>query len=361
LAALRREIAGLGRTDRAARTDVLDTLFIGGGTPTQLGPSGIDELKGILADRFAWDETAEVTAEANPTDLNGPVIEALLRAGVNRVSIGVQSFDDRKLAALDRRHSADDARAAIAAAQQAFPHMSVDLIFGAPGETLDDWSRDLDALIECEPSHVSTYELTIEKGTAFWNQRRLGRLAVPDEDQLYEMYVMAIERLSAAGYNQYEVSSFARPGHRCRHNETYWLGRPYWAIGPGAASYVDGRRTVNHASLHAYARRLAAGQSPAAEIQLMTIREAAVDRLVFGLRRIDGVVTSDMIAATGWSPRQLVGDTIDQLVDLELLQEDNHTIRLTRRGLLVADWVAGRLVADAAAPGNGHNASAAEP
>jgi oxygen-independent coproporphyrinogen-3 oxidase len=217
--------------------------------------------------------------------------------------------------------------------------VSLDLIFGVPGETLDDWRRDLDAALALSPDHVSTYGLTFEKGTAFWNRLSHGQLSRVDEDLERQMYELAIDTLTAAGFEHYEVSNFARPGHRCRHNENYWLGRPYFAVGPGAARFIGGKREMNHRSTTTYISRVLAGQSPVAESEQLGPEDSASERLVFALRRLEGIDTDAFAAATGFSVEQLGGEALPRLIDQGFLSLDSRRLKLTRAGLLISDAI----------------------
>jgi oxygen-independent coproporphyrinogen-3 oxidase len=221
----------------------VDTLYFGGGTPTHLGTSQFERLAKIalrwhpLADGYEW------TVEANPADINPPMVELLAALGVTRLSLGGQSFRPEKLRLLERDHDATQIRSAAALALRFNMQLAVDLIFATPNETLDNWSRDLDTALALAPHHISTYGLTFERGTAFWSRRLRRDLTEVDEGLQRDMYALAIDRLVAAGYEHYEVSNFAQPGCRSRHNETYWSGAGYFAAGPGAARYIDGSRS----------------------------------------------------------------------------------------------------------------------
>jgi oxygen-independent coproporphyrinogen-3 oxidase len=219
------------------------------------------------------------------------------------------------------------------------PQVALDLIFAAPGETRDGWAADLGAAIAVGPDHVSTYGLTYEKGTSFWRRLRTGALRPAEEETEREMYLAAIHRLSAAGYEHYEVSNFALPGRRCRHNERYWLGEEYYAVGPGAARYVAGRRETNHRSTTTYLKRVLAGASPTAESETLSAEERARELLVFALRRIEGVEQEWFFRKSGFTVERLVGRQLEQLVGQGLLEVDARRVRLTREGLLVSDSI----------------------
>lgn len=316
----------------------VDTLFFGGGTPTHLLPAQLQRLFEIVGRWFPLAVGGEFSVEANPNDLDGAGRSAVLSlAGVTRVSLGVQSFDARKLKLLERDHQEREIWRAYEAARGFANSVSLDLIFGIPGESLADWQRDLQQALSLAPDHLSTYGLTFEKGTAFWSRLSHGELARADEDLERQMYELAIDTLTDAGYEHYEVSNFARPGHRCRHNENYWLGGQYFAAGPGAARFVAGRREVNHRSTTTYIQRVLAGQSPVAESEQLGPEDSARERLVFALRRLEGIDIADFAATTGFSVSQLGGEALKKFTDQGLLDLRGNRLRLTRNGLLVSD------------------------
>jgi oxygen-independent coproporphyrinogen-3 oxidase len=286
-----------------------------------------------LAHGYEW------TVEANPTDVDKAMIETLARLGVTRLSLGGQSFRDEKLRLLERDHRAADIERAVELARGAGMGVSLDLIFAAPGESLAQWAGDVAAAIALAPDHVSTYGLTFERGAAFWGRRLRGELAEVDELLQRQMYSLAIDELSAAGFEHYEVSNFARRGFRARHNQTYWSGDGYYAAGPGAARYVGGEREMNHRSTTTYIRRVLSGQSPVAERERLGDETRARELLVFGLRRIEGVPRADFSRRTGYEIDELVGKPLLKFVRLELLSDSGDRIRLTREGLFVSDAI----------------------
>ncbi len=315
----------------------VDTLYFGGGTPTYLGPRELERLGQIalrwhpLAPDYEW------TVEANPADLDRDRLEVLAQLGVNRISLGVQSFRSAKLRQLERDHRLPEILLAIELARDAKMRISVDLIFAAPGETLSQWQADLNMALRLEPDHLSTYGLTYEKGTTFWNRLRRKELVSVPEELEREMYLNALDQLTAAGFNHYDISNFARPGQRSRHNEIYWSGEGYFAAGPGAARYVDGIRETNHRSTSTYLKRIRTGQSPVAEREQLDARQRAGERLVFGLRRLEGVEYRTFFERTGFEMDEIAGQEIARLVGLGMLENDGRRVRLTRDGLLVSD------------------------
>ncbi len=279
----------------------------------------------------------EWTIEANPNDLTQSKCQLLASQGVNRISIGGQSFDAAKLKVLGRHHDGDGLREAITIAKEYFPSISVDLIFGVPGETLKVWIRDLETAITSGVHHVSTYGLTYEKGAAFWSQLQQGRIHAMEEGDELAMYFEAIERITAAGMCHYEVSNFAFPNYACKHNETYWAAEPWWAFGPGAASFVDGVRRINHRSTSKYLQRMEANQSPVAETEAIDWAQWTRERFVFGMRKIAGV-DWNALEQTG-EPKSLgvMRAVVDRHIQAGWLIEEKNQVRLSKPGLAISD------------------------
>lgn len=317
----------------------LDTLFFGGGTPTHPAPDQLRQLFAIVRRHFTLMPGYEFTIEANPNDLTDEKIGVLAEAGVNRVSLGVQSFDADVLRVLERSHSGEEVIAAIERLRPIIPNLSVDLIFGVPGQSLSLWRETLRQAVELGVTHVSTYGLTFEKGTAFWSRLQRGELATAPEELEREMYAAAMEGLAAAGFEQYEISSFARAGFRCRHNEVYWTGEPYFAFGPGAARYINGRRETNVRGVTGWLNRVLHGQSPVGESEELSPEDRAREAIVLGLRRCEGIDRDEFARRTGFDLQPLAGDTIRRYVSRGLLEECGSRIRLTREGRFLADSV----------------------
>jgi oxygen-independent coproporphyrinogen-3 oxidase len=315
----------------------VETLYFGGGTPTHLDASRLAQLCDEVLRWHPLTPNHEWTVEANPESLTADRVEVLAERGVSRLSLGVQSLDDAKLRILDRDHCASDVKRAVDLARAAGLHITIDLMFAAPGETPEEWRSDLQAALDLSPDHISTYGLTWEAGTQFTARRRRGELTAVDEELERAMYAEGIDVLGAAGYEHYEVSNFARPGRRSRHNEAYWAGDQYFAAGPGAARYVDGARETNHRSTTTYLKRVLAGESPVAESERLNDEARARERLVLGLRRSEGVVRARFRHATGLAIDDLAGEAIRRFVALQLLSDDGDCIRLTREGLFISD------------------------
>ena len=338
LEALARELSWL------AGPHPIDTLYVGGGTPTELSPRQLERLFELLQGCFTLGSQAEFSVEANPTDLSGEKTKLFRDSAVNRISLGVQSFDASKLAVLERNHRRSDIERANSEARSAVDAVSFDLIFAAPGESLAVWQMDLELAQRLQPDHVSTYGLTYERGARFWSLLQKQTLQQIDESVEQRMYEMAIDRLTELGYEQYEISSFAQPGRRCRHNEAYWTGRTYFGVGPGAARHVSGRRELNHRSTTTYLRRVLAGESPTAETESLSPRAAARERLLFGLRTMDGVDRTQFAAETGYLVESLIGDSLDELSAGGWIKNSDGRTRLTRTGMLLCDSICERLL-----------------
>jgi len=317
----------------------VDTLYFGGGTPTHLSPP---KFRALATTVLKWHPLAsgfEWTVEANPADIDPPMIDVLSGLGVTRLSLGGQSFRAEKLRLLERDHEAAEIERAVTWAKGAGMQMSLDLIFATPGETLAEWQADLNAAIALGPDHVSTYGLTFEQGTEFGTRKLRGELEEASEDLQRDMYALAIDHLTDAGYEHYEVSNFARPGCRSRHNQVYWSGDGYYAAGPGAARYVNGIRETNHRSTTTYLKSALAGESLVAEREELSAEARARELLVFSLRRINGVSRSDFRERAGYDVDELAATPLKKFVDLGLLADDGKQIRLTREGLFVSDAI----------------------
>ena len=314
----------------------MHTVFFGGGTPTLLPPGDLARMLDAAASAFGLEDGAEVTVEANPDTVTPEVVATLTAAGVTRMSVGMQSAVPRVLAALDRTHRPENVTTAVRAAREAGLDVSVDLIYGAPGESLGDWEQSLDAALALDPDHISTYALIIEDGTKLARQIRRGEVPMPDDDLQADMYELADARLGGAGYDWYEVSNWARGAEqRSIHNLAYWRGSDWWGFGPGAHSHVGGLRWWNVKHPAAYAQRLAAGDSPAAGREQPDPEAAMLERVLLRSRLAEGIPIADVPE----SGRERVAELIaDGLVDPAAAVRDRR-LRLTLRGRLLADAV----------------------
>ena len=341
-AALCREIAG--RLPRLQ--DALRTVFIGGGTPSVWPEDLLGRVLEALGEHAPAEGWREYTVEANPGSLTAGVTRLLRRHGADRLSIGAQSFDDGVLETLGRGHRAGQIGEAVRRARDAgFERLNLDLIFAVPGQTLTGWRRTLDAAVALDPEHLACYGLTYEPGTPLDRQRRAGRIAAADERTEAAMYEAAIDVLTVAGYEHYEISNFARPGQRCRHNELYWVNGQYVGIGPGATSFLDGLRRTTWRDIEAYIAAMQAGREPPGDSEQLNPQARAGETAMLMLRRIDGLRFDEFAARTGVDARRHFADAIARHVAGGLLAADAAGICLTRRGLLLANEVLADFVA----------------
>lgn len=329
IALARRVLEGAG----ALRS--MDTVFFGGGTPTLLPAGDLARMLGVAVDAFGLSDGAEVTVEANPDTVTPEVAQRLADAGVTRLSIGMQSAVPHVLAALDRTHRPENVRTAVDAAKAAGLDVSVDVIYGAPGESLADWEASLDAAIALDSDHISAYALIIEDGTKLARQIRRGEVPAPDDDLQADMYELADARLSAAGFEWYELSNWARSDEqRSRHNLAYWRGNDWWGFGPGAHSHIAGLRWWNVKHPAAYAQRLAASESPAAGTERPDTEAHLLERVLLESRLSEGLAISNLPPA---NRTRVAGLIADGLVDAAAALRGR--IRLTLKGRLLADAV----------------------
>lgn len=312
------------------------SLYFGGGTPTAIPIQNLKQILEIVQTKTVLSSQAEITAEANPG--NQDRFSDLKAIGINRLSLGVQALDNRALKALGRNHTAEEALSAFQDARQAgFENISLDLIFGAPGQTVSDWRSTLRQAIELNPEHLSVYGLTIEPGTPYARQYENGRLILPPESAQAEMYGQAIDLLSGAGYIHYEISNFARPGFASQHNLGYWAERPYVGIGLSAHSFTAGKRSWNIRDLMAYIKEVEAIGIAQEGEEILKPADRDLERIMLGLRQRTGV--SETLVRI---PRLL--PQLNRLLSDRLLEKDNGHLRLTRKGLLLADLVCAQLV-----------------
>jgi putative oxygen-independent coproporphyrinogen III oxidase len=318
------------------------TVFFGGGTPTLLPPGDLAAVVAAVDAEFGLVDGAEVTTEANPESVTAADLARLREGGVNRISFGMQSAVPHVLAVLDRVHRPERVPLVVDWARRAgFEQVSLDLIYGTPGESTADWQASLDAALACSPDHVSAYSLIVETGTAMARRVSRGEVAMPDEDDLADKYVQADEVLGGAGLWWYEVSNWASSaGARCRHNLLYWTGGDWWGVGPGAHSHVGGVRWWNVKHPAAYAGRIAAGLSPAHAREVLDEETRRVERVLLEIRLRDGLPLAVLGAGgPGHAARQVERG----LVQPEPLECGR--VVLTRRGRLLADAVVRDLLA----------------
>ena len=324
---------------RAHHDLAIETIFVGGGTPTTLPPQQLARLLTALRAAITSDDP-EFTVEANPATVSPEIARVLADGGVNRVSIGAQSFNASELVVLERIHKPAQVAQTLESIRAAgIEHLNLDLIFAIPGQSLDSWRRNLRSAIELGVEHLSCYALTYEPETPLFERLQSGRVHPCDNSLEADMYEATIDDLAAAGFEHYEISNFARPGRRCRHNLIYWRNEHYVGIGPAAAGFVEGRRSKNAPDLAAYVRAIEAGQSACVESEQRDRDGQARETMMLGLRLIHGVEHSRFSARFGVPPRKAFAAAVAQHERSGLLRVDEHSIRLSRRGLLLADTV----------------------
>lgn len=317
------------------------TVFFGGGTPTLLPAGDLGRMLAGVRDAFGLAPDAEITVEANPDTVTAPMAAELAAAGVTRMSIGMQSSVPHVLAALDRTHDPAGVATAVAAARGAGLDVSVDLIYGAPGESLGDWRASVETAVALAPDHVSAYALIVEEGTKLARQIRRGEVPEPDDDLQADMYELVDETLAAAGFDWYEVSNWARtPAQRSRHNLAYWRGSDWWGYGPGAHSHVDGLRWWNVKHPAAYAQRLAAAQSPAAGRERPDAAARRLEDVLLRSRIAEGLAVSELEGEGRHAVASLIADGL-----IDGAAAVRGRVVLTRRGRLLADAVVRALTA----------------
>ena len=335
--AVTRELAS--RIPEVGPCPVFETIYLGGGTPSSVPARTMGPIFEQIRAMAEVPLEAEITAEANPNDRAG--FRALRGIGINRISLGFQTLDDCGLKALGRLHDTADALASFKVAREAgFENISVDLIFGAPGQSLSAWEVTLDRTIALGPEHISVYGLTLEPDTAFHRRAGKGQLELPDEGEQADMYESALDRLANARYIQYEISSFARPGYASRHNIGYWEGRPYLGVGLSAHSFIEGRRSWNKRDLMSYIEEVESSGCAVDGSETLSATDRFHEQVMLGLRRAEGV--PEALLADGPSATPL-----GRLVSNRLLARSCGRVRLTRRGLLLADLVCAELLREA--------------
>ncbi len=349
--ALSKEIALWGQ--RLSRPKV-STVFFGGGTPSYLPENSINRILDAIRTSTCMDENAEITLEANPDDLTSEKAASWVRAGFNRISIGVQSFDNGILAALSRRHSSDAASGAVKSARSAgFQNINIDLMFGLPNQSVGQWRKSLLHALNLDTEHVSLYGLQIEPGTPLHRDVKVGKLPAPSDDLAAAMYEMAIDVLEDSGYEHYEISNWAKPGFRSRHNSAYWLNLPYLGVGPGAHSSLNGRRFANIKSPRGYIQaianvslnqvnqtsEMAAGDFAIDFVEVTSPKTAISETMMLGMRLAEGISKSEFQSRFNASFDNVYGAEIEYLTDAGLIEAQGERVALTRRGKLLGNTV----------------------
>jgi oxygen-independent coproporphyrinogen-3 oxidase len=335
-----REVALAGRVLGSLPQRPVSTVFFGGGTPTMLPATDLTSMLAAVRDTWGLAPGAEVTTEANPDSVDAAYLADLAAAGFTRVSFGMQSAVPHVLATLERTHDPARIPLVVQWARDAGLQVSLDLIYGTPSESLDDWRASLEQAIAQQPDHLSAYALIVEDGTKLARQIRRGEVAEPDDDLEADMYELADQMLGDAGYDWYEVSNWSRSLEtRSRHNLAYWTGQDWWGIGPGAHSHVGGVRWWNVKHPAAYADRILAGASPAAGRETLDDETRRVERVLLQARIVEGIPVGELAASTS---REVAGLIADGLIDGT--QAVHGRVVLTMRGRLLADHVVRRLL-----------------
>jgi len=327
----------------------LDSIYFGGGTPSLLGSGQVARLIENATELFGRGPDCEITLEANPGTVDQALLADFRSAGVNRLSLGVQSFDDSFLDCLGRAHNAYQTRKAFSDARTAgFSNISIDLMHSLPAQNITQWQTDLEQAIRLSPEHISVYGLTVEEGTPFYDRYRCSSSEKPDDDLSADMFEMADDLLSAAGFEHYEIANHARPGCRSRHNSGYWLRDGYRGVGVGAHSLLrnnaSGVRLCNLERMEEYAEALLHGELPLFEETRLTEDDAMSEFIFLGLRMADGIEFSAFEREFGQSFFEVYGAAIDELVEAGLLTREHDALRLTRCGMLLSNQVFSRFV-----------------
>lgn len=339
-------VTEIKRTDLATRHP-LDSVYVGGGTPTVLDVGQLAAILEAVSESIGLAEDCEITLEANPGTVDESKLAQLWSAKFNRLSLGVQSLDDQFLSRIGRVHSAQQAIDAYQAGRRAgFANMGIDLIFALPGQTLTHWENTLGTAVGLGPEHISLYELSIEEGTRFARLCAEGTLDLPDEDTQLDMYELAISTLTSEGYEHYEVSNFARPGFRSRHNQVYWRNEPYYGFGAGATRYVAGERARRVSDPRAYIEAIESGSSAVEFSEHLTGRAALAETVIQGLRMLDGISVYRNDGETCTDMAVEFRDEINRLAAKGLIEVANGRLRVTHQGLLLLNDVAQEFLPD---------------
>jgi len=316
----------------AAPLDEVPTIFFGGGTPSLLPADDLGHVIRAIKDRNGLSENCEITLEANPDSVTAEKLSRYIEVGFNRISFGMQSAKPHVLAVLDRTHNPDNVERAVDMARAAgFKSISADLIYGTPGESLDDWRETVNTALSLDIDHISAYALIVESGTKLAAQIKRGDLSMPDDDLMADMYLLVDQLCETHGFWWYELSNWSKPHHECRHNIAYWENRNWWGLGPGAHSHIDGKRFWNIKHPTAYKQKLFAAETPIAESEVLTPEQIAVESIMLGFRMRDGLAMDALSIAQ-----------IDRLANFGengFIEITDNRVVLTPTGRLIADRI----------------------
>lgn len=322
-------------------TTKLDTVFVGGGTPTSLDEKQLAFLCESINETLPFDsKQAEYTFEANPGDLSREKLEILFQAGVNRLSFGVQSFNDELLKRIGRTHRASEVYETIQLAQDVgFTNITIDLIYGLPGQTMEDFEDTLDKALALQLPHYSSYSLIVEPKTVFYNQMRKGKLNLPPQELEASMYERLMEEMERHGLHQYEISNFARPGYESKHNLTYWDNEEYYGIGAGAHGFTGGKRVANHGPVKKYITPLMIDELPVLDEHPVPLHEKMEEEMFLGLRKTKGVSLETFKEKFSVEMKDVFGEPLDDQMKKGLLKIEDGFVSLTERGKLLGNEV----------------------
>ncbi|WP_285007066.1 radical SAM family heme chaperone HemW [Lactococcus garvieae] len=321
----------------------LQTLYIGGGTPSVLPADQLEKLLTHLTKNLDLEELEEFTVEANPSDLTDEVLTVLAQSPVNRISLGVQSFDDKLLKKIGRAHTEAQVYSSIERLRAAgFENITIDLIYGLPNQTMEMVERDVQKFLELDLPHVALYSLILEYHTVFMNRQRRGRLRLPSDDRNADMYEYIIETLTAKGYSHYEVSNFGKIGYESKHNMTYWDNAEYYGVGAGASGYLEGIRYKNHGPVHHYLRE----ENKRVNEEVLTRKQRIEEEMFLGLRKKNGVSIERFHKKFGQTLEEVYGTIIEELAFQKMLFEADGRIQMTEKGFELGNEVFERFLLD---------------
>ncbi|MEN8135407.1 MAG: radical SAM family heme chaperone HemW [Thermodesulfobacteriota bacterium] len=330
---------------KRVQDDKFGSLFIGGGTPTILSTAELTELLTVLKDKFAFSATAEITIESNPNTVDLAKLTELRKNGVNRLSIGIQSFSDQTLRLIERSHTvAEGIEAAYLARQAGFENLNLDLIYGLPGQTIAEWQDTLGEALALKPDHLSAYQLSIDRGSRFAEKVEQGNLQLPDDDQVAIMAEDTLAIMSSTPLERYEISNYARPGHRCRHNLIYWHNGSYLGLGAGAVANWSGLRIRNTPNPKLYAKRLLNSETAWLETEALPREASFRETVVMGLRLPKGIDLNSLQERFDLDPEEYYGEILQTLTRRKMIEIVAGRLRLTEAALPFANQALGELV-----------------
>ena len=328
------------RTIQQSNDNELKTVFVGGGTPTSLSQEQLKTLLTTIRNTLPIRQDAEITFEANPGDLTEDKLMVLREGGVNRLSLGVQSFDEQLLKKIGRTHHAEDVYRTVENAKKSgFQNISIDLMYGLPGQTLESFVHSLQETFRLNIQHVSSYSLIVEPKTVFYNLMRKGKLHLPSEDDDAKMYETLLQLTKQNGFHQYEISNFAKRGFESKHNLTYWNNEEYYGFGAGAHSYVDGVRKSNIGPVNHYIQQIKDGKLPILEETTLTLTEKMEEEMFLGLRKTEGVSIENFQEKFKQNPLQLFSEQLKSLKNKGLIDISSGNIKLTKKGMFLGNEV----------------------